>query len=135
MMNMYFYNVELMREIGALIEKFGFPVAFGIVMMVFIFILTRFFMRTIDKKDCDFKEYVDKRDKQFIDLSEKHIDATNKFAEAVNNNTSAIHEWKNSVKHRAGQSKVTAKILKDVIHEIKENPVVGIPKPDVDLDT
>lgn len=94
-------NVEVLQAAGMLIEKFGFPVFVGVVFMVLIFVLLRFFteqiktnaasFRTaIEKKDCDFLGYAEKRDSQISQIVANHNTAFIENTHAVNRLSSSI---------------------------------------------
>lgn len=121
-------SVEFLRECGNLIEKFGFPIFFCLFALLMFYLMFRYFTKTITKKDCDFLEYQEKRDGQFLDLSNRHIESTNTLANAVNHNTSAINDLKNTTRARSGRSKVTAEAIKQLADKLPETG--AIPKPE-----
>lgn len=97
-------NAELLRESGNLINAFGFPIFFGIIMLGFLYLLFRYFTKALDKKDCDFLDYIQKRDSEFSVMAKQHNESFEKNTNAIRENTLATHKMIGLV---TGQTRVT----------------------------
>ena len=84
-------NVEFLQACGQLIERFGFPIFFGLVALFFLFIIIRYFIKTIECKDQDFFFFFQKRDAEFSIMAKQHSESFDKNTLAIRENTSATH--------------------------------------------
>lgn len=94
---------ELLNSVGNIIERFGFPVFVALCALALFAFIVRYFVRTIETKDCNFLEYAEKRDVQISTIVENHNQVNLKTVEAVNGLTNSINlrinreirkEWK-----------------------------------------
>jgi hypothetical protein len=75
---------ETLIQIQNIIEKFGFPVFVALCGLLLFAAVFRYMTRALEKKDCDFKDYVEKRDAQIDSLVEKHNQAFRENTQAIN---------------------------------------------------
>lgn len=91
---------EQLNEAGQFINQFGFPIFFGVISIVFMYLLFRYFTTTIEKKDCDFLAYTIKRDDQMTDVVKGTNESMNAFSINLRENTLATHGLRKSVDFR-----------------------------------
>lgn len=124
-------NVEFIEACGKIVEKFGFPVFVGMVFMLLIFILLRFFTEqikdntkifhaAIEKKDCDFLGYAEKRDGQITAIVESHNVSFEKNSLAIRENTLATHRLRESVESRIRSQTTQNEILTEVNQTLQQ---------------
>ena len=75
---------ETLIQIQNIIEKFGFPVFVALCGLLLFAAVFRYMTRALEKKDCDFKDYVEKRDAQIDSIVEKHNQAFRENTQAIN---------------------------------------------------
>ena len=75
---------ETLIQIQNIIEKFGFPVFVALCGLLLFAAVFRYMTKAIEKKDSDFKEYVEKRDAQIDSMVEKHNQAFRENTLAIN---------------------------------------------------
>ena len=83
-------NSEILIQMQNIIEKFGFPVFVALCGLLLFAAVFRYMMRALEKKDCDFKEYVEKRDAQIDSIVEKHNQAFRENTQAINQMRSTL---------------------------------------------
>ena len=84
---------ETLIQIQNIIEKFGFPVFVALCGLLLFAAVFRYMTKAIEKKDSDFKEYVEKRDAQIDAIVERHI-------QAFRENTLAINQMRSTLEAR-----------------------------------
>jgi hypothetical protein len=83
-------QLETLKAIEVLIEKFGFPIFVAICGLFLFAAVFRYMREALEKKDCDFLQYVEKRDAQIDGIVEKHNQAFRENTDAINQMRSAI---------------------------------------------
>jgi len=81
---------ETVIQIQNIIEKFGFPVFVALCGLLLFAAVFRYMTRALEKKDCDFKDYVEKRDAQIDSIVEKHNQAFRENTQAINQMRSTL---------------------------------------------
>lgn len=77
-------STETINAAERIIERFGFPIFVALISLVFLAAIVRYFIKTIQKQDCDFLSYAEKRDTQISTIVAAHNDVNLKTVEAVN---------------------------------------------------
>src|SRR6185369_14922108 len=104
-----FMNPETLLQIENLIEKFGFPVFVALCGLALFAAVFRYMTKALEKKDCDFMDYVTKRDAQIDTIVDKHNQAFRENTEAINKMRSALEARTEYVKEQT-----------NVLHELTE---------------
>src|SRR5687767_15012995 len=100
-------NPESLLQIENLIEKFGFPIFVALCGLLLFASVFRYMTKALEKKDCDFMDYVEKRDAQIDAMVDKHNLA---FRE----NTEAIHQMRSALEARTEHVKKQTSVLHDL---------------------
>ena len=106
-------QLETLKAIEVLIEKFGFPIFVAICGLFLFAAVFRYMREAVDKKDCDFLNYVEKRDAQIDGIVEKHNLAFRENTDAINQMRSAqagtayVREQTSVLQDLTGQQKGT----------------------------
>ena len=98
---------ETLIQIQNIIEKFGFPVFVALCGLLLFAAVFRYMTRAIEKKDSDFKEYVEKRDAQIDSIVEKHN-------QAFRENTLAINQMRTALETRMEFVREQTAVLHDI---------------------
>src|SRR6476659_6105702 len=93
-------NAETLIQIQNIIERFGFPIFVAICGLFLFAAVFRYMREALEKKDCDFLQYVEKRDAQIDGIVEKHNQAFRENTDAINQMRSAIEARTEYVKEQ-----------------------------------
>ena len=96
---------ETLIQIQNIIEKFGFPVFVALCGLLLFAAVFRYMTKALEKKDSDFKEYVEKRDAQIDSMVEKHN-------QALRENTLAINQMRSTLEARLELMQESKKVLR-----------------------
>lgn len=102
-------NAETLQQISTIIEKFGFPIFVALCALLLFAAVFRYMTKALDKKDCDFIDYVEKRDAQIDSIVDKHN-------QAFRENTNAINQMRSALEARTEYVKEQTSVL----HELSE---------------
>jgi hypothetical protein len=102
-------NPEILIQLQNIIEKFGFPVFVALCGLALFAAVFRYMTKALETKDCDFMDYVTKRDAQIDTIVDKHNQAFRKNTEAINKMRSTLEARTEYVKEQT-----------DVLHELTE---------------
>ena len=107
-------QLETLKAIELLIEKFGFPIFVAICGLFLFAAVFRYMREALDKKDCDFLNYVEKRDAQIDGIVEKHN-------QAFRENTDAINEMRLSLESPTAYVKEQTNVLSELTGQQKSD--------------
>ena len=108
-------QLETLKPIEILIEKFGFPIFVAICGLFLFAAVFRYMREGLDKKDCDFLNYVEKRDAQIDGIVEKHN-------QAFRENTDAINQMRSALEARTAYVKEQTTVLQEISESNKTSP-------------
>ena len=100
-------NLETLSQISNLIDRFGFPVFVALCGLLLFAAVFRYMTAALAKKDCDFIEFVEKRDAQIDAIVEKHH-------RAFRENTAAIDRMRNALEARTAYVREQTSVLQDL---------------------
>jgi methyl-accepting chemotaxis protein len=103
-------NPEMLSQVENLIEKFGFPIFVALCALILFAAVFRYMTKALEKKDCDFMDYVEKRDAQIDAMVDKHN-------RAFRDNTDAINQMRSALEARTEYVKEQTSVL----HELTES--------------
>src|SRR5687767_14454533 len=107
-------NPEILQQISTIIEKFGFPIFVALCALLLFAAVFRYMTKALDKKDCDFMDYVEKRDAQIDGIVEKHN-------QAFRENTMAINQMRSALEARTEYVKEQTSVLHELTESSKTN--------------